>query len=235
MRVRLSGYVAADEDVPYYRFFGYKAFGPEEVRNAIETNPDGEELILEINSLGGSVWAGSEIYSVLMSSDVPTRAEIQSVAASAASYLCLGCDSVWMSPVAQMMMHLPATSTSGDRNDHTDSIHFLDSVAEGILNAYEHKSNGKKTRAELAAMMESTRWLPAQDALDAGLIDGILSSDAPGSVLNAAEDLLGMPDINQLRAKYREELGGAQHAPSTESNEWQQHARQLLDIEKNRF
>lgn len=234
MRVRLSGYVAADEDVPFYQFLGYKAFGPEEVRNAIETNPDGEELILEINSLGGSVWAGSEIYSVLMSSDVPTRAEIQSVAASAASYLCLGCDSVWMSPVAQMMMHLPATQTSGNRNDHTDSIHFLDSVAEGILNAYEHKSNGKKTRAELAAMMESTRWMPAQDALDAGLIDGILSSDAPGSVLNAAEDILGMPDINQLRAKYREERGGEQ-APSAVSNEWQQHARQLLDIEKNRF
>jgi len=235
MRVRLSGYVAADEDVIIYKFFGYQAFGPEDVRRALDLCPDEEELVLEINSLGGSVWAGSEIYSILLGSKKQTRAEIQSVAASAASYLCLACNSVWMSPVAQMMMHLPSTRTSGDRNDHEDSIHFLDSVAEGILNAYDQKSNGKKTRAELAAMMESTRWMPAQEALDAGLIDGILTRDAPASVLNAAEDILSLPDIQKLRAQYHQERQDSDPNPPAATNEWQQSARQLLDIEKNRF
>lgn len=234
MRVRLSGYVAADEDVRILKHYGYPAFGPEDVRNAIDETPEGEDLVFEINSLGGSVWAGSEIYSVLMGAQKPTKAEIQSVAASAASYLCLACDSVWMSPVAQMMMHLPATRTEGDRNDHTDSIHFLDSVAEGILNAYEQKVKGKKTREELASMMQSTRWMPAQEALDAGLIDGILSRDAPENVLNAAEDILGMPDITRLRAQYREQQAG-EPAPNPTNNEWQQSARQLLEIEKIRF
>ena len=132
-----------------------------------------------------------------------------------------------------MMMHLPATSTQGDRNDHKDSIHFLDSVAEGILNAYEEKSAGKKTRDELARMMNSTSWLSAQEALDAGLIDGILARDASGNVLNSAGDLLGMPDVTELRAKYQAQTANPE--PPAANNEWQHHAKCMLDIEKNRF
>ena len=233
MRVRLSGYVAADEDVKILNYYGYQAFGPATVRDALDAAPDGEELVLEINSFGGSVWAGNEIYSVLMAANRPTRAEIQSVAASAASYLCLACNSVWMSPVAQMMMHLPATSTRGDRNDHKGSIHFLDSVAEGILNAYEEKSAGKKTRDELARMMNSTSWLSAQEALDAGLIDGILARDATGNVLNSAGDLLGMPDVTELRAKYQAQTANPE--PPATNNKWKHHAKCMLDIEKNRY
>ena len=60
-------------------------FDTSTVRQALENNPDGEELVLEVNSYGGSVWSGAEIYSVLRSSKTQTRAEIQSLAASAAS------------------------------------------------------------------------------------------------------------------------------------------------------
>lgn len=232
MRVKLNGIVTADEDLAIYQWFGYQAFSPETVRNALETNPQGEELVFEINSGGGSVWAGSEIYSVIRSSGVKTRAEIQSLAASAASYLAMGCDVVQMSPVAQMMMHLPSTRTSGDRNDHSESIQFLDSVAESILNVYEAKSKGKKTRTELASMMAATTWLTAQEAEAAGLVDGILYQDAPADVLNAAGGACGIPDISMLRAEYRKLKG---EPPATSNHEWQQQARQLLDIEKIRF
>lgn len=91
MRVTLNGIVSADEDVEIYEWFGCKAFGPQTIRKALEDNPSGEELVFEINSPGGSVFAGSEMYSVLRSAEnVRTRAEIQSIAASAASYFSLG-------------------------------------------------------------------------------------------------------------------------------------------------
>ena len=116
MRVTLNGIVASDDDQEIYDWFGIGAFSPKTVRQALADNPQGEELVLEINSPGGSVFAGGEIYSVLRSSEgVWTRAEIQSLAASAASYLCLGCSEVAISPVAMMMLHLPATSTRGGR------------------------------------------------------------------------------------------------------------------------
>lgn len=246
MRVNLSGVVAADEDVEVYEWFGYKAFGPQTVRDAIANNPKGEVLVLEINSGGGSVMAGSEMYSVLRAAeDVDTRAEIQSLAASAASYLALGCKRVEISPVAQMMIHLPSAVTMGDRNDHLESVQMLDTVRDSILNAYELKCAGKTDRAELKRMMNSSLWLTAQEAVRFGLADGVIGDEdgviAPADVMNAA---LGMPDIAKLRAQYRaakehpgtepeapKDAAGA--APEADTSDWRARAR--LAVEKSRF
>lgn len=243
MRVTLNGYVAADEDLWVYDRFGYPAFGPSTIRQALENNPPGEDLIFEVNSYGGSVWAGAEIYSVLRSSETPTKAEIQSLAASAASYLVAGCNEVWISPVAQMMVHLPSTVTEGDRNAHRSSIHILDSIEESILNAYELKSNGKRSRDELSRMMHNETWLTAQDALDAGLVDGILYQDPvdPKSVVNAMgggiralAGSLGVPDITKLREEYNK-IHNPAGGPAEHNTDWQTQARQRMAIEKNRF
>lgn len=241
MRVTLNGYVSADEDLFFYDWFGYPAFGPSTVRQALADTPQGEELVLEVNSYGGSVWAGAEIYSVLKSAETPTRAEIQSLAASAASYLVAGCDEVWISPVAEMMVHLPATVTDGDRNAHRNSIHVLDSIEASILNAYEIKSAGKKTRDELARMMHNETWLTAQDALDAGLVDGILYDTAinPKAVVNAAGGVLqslsrGVPDIARLRDEYAKTQNPA-GGPADNNTGWQDAAKKRLTLEQNRF
>lgn len=231
MRITLNGIVASDEDVWVYDFFGYKAFSPQTIRDAIAQNPADEELVLELNSPGGSVFAGAEIYTLLKNTSVTTRAEIQSLAASAASYLCLGCDSVEISPVAQMMIHLPTTVTAGDKTAHQRSIQMLDTTRESILNAYELKVKGKTQRAELRRMMSAETWLTAQDALDKGLVDGILfteqeSTISPANVMNA----FGLPDLAALRKAYMK----AQEQPQTEQEpDWQLQAR--LELEKNRF
>ena len=237
MRVTLNGIVASDDDRWIYEWFGYRAFSPEQVRDAIATNPEGEELVLEINSPGGSVFAGSEMYSVLRSCGIQTRAEIQSLAASAASYLCLGCDTVAISPVAQMMMHLPSTTTNGDRMEHQRSIGMLDSTREAILNAYELKAKGKSDRASLRRMMSNETWLSAQDAMDCGLVDEIMGQEegqtmSPGSLVNA----FGLPDIDALRAAYQkanQETPQTTQEPQNTGADWQNAAR--LALEKTRF
>lgn len=249
MRVTLNGIVAADDDREIYEWFGYRAFSPEQVRQAIRDNPPGEELILEINSGGGSVMAGNEMYTVLRSAEgVRTCAEIQSLAASAASYLALGCDRVMISPVAQMMIHLPTTVTIGDRDEHAGSVQLLDTIRDSILNAYELKSKGKTSRAELKRLMEATTWMTAQEARDAGLVDGILFEEsmlqdpdpsvvvnAVGAGIRALGESAGVPDIVQLRAEYRRmnpaQTGGVPGANNAQ--DWQVQAR--LDLEKIRF
>lgn len=253
MRGTLNGIVAADDDARIYQFFGYSAFSPKAVRDLLNQTPEGEELVLEINSWGGSVTAGAEIYSVLRASGVHTVAEVQSLAASAASYLCLGCDEVQISPVAQMMIHLPSACTEGDRTAHLRSVQMLDSTREAILNAYELKAGGKADRAEFRRMMSNETWLTAQEAVDCGLADGIIGETAgiaPQNVMNAigsgirALGCAGMPDITELRARYMAEqhptpetnpaptasTGGE---PDADTGDWQAQAR--LDLEKIRF
>ena len=62
----MNGYIVADEDAGIYRFFGYQVYSPQDVRQALADNPPGETLTLEINNAGGSLFAGFEIYSVLL-------------------------------------------------------------------------------------------------------------------------------------------------------------------------
>lgn len=243
MRVTLNGIVATDDDVEVYEWFGWKAFGPKLVRDAIANAPPGEDLVLEINSPGGSVMAGSEIYSVLRSAEnVRTRAEIQSMAASAASYLCLGCDEVWISPVAQMMLHLPATLTDGNRTDHLRSVQMLDATREAILNAYELRAAGKADRAQFRRLMNAETWLTAQEAVELGLADGVLYAEEtvlPQNIVNSVGSGIralgasgGLPDIAAMRSEYRKNHR-REPEPEPTHNDWRDKAR--LELEKLRF
>lgn len=174
MRTQLNGYIVADEDAWIYRLFGYTVYSPGDIRRAVAENPPGETLTVEINSPGGSMFAGFEMYSVLQGADCDTEAEIQSLAASAASTAMLGCKRVKATPVAQVMVHNPAITADGNQYDHRKTAEDLGKFAQSILNAYELKCRGKKTRAELEAMMDAETWLPVQEAVEAGLVDEII-------------------------------------------------------------
>lgn len=214
MRIKLNGEVVSDGDLWLYDWFEIPAFSPQGVRDAIEATPEEEDLILEINSGGGSAFAGFEIYSVLRSAERRTVAEIQSIAASAASVLMLGADEVVASPVAQVMIHLPWMQTVGDRRDHLDSVEMLDSVTDSILNAYTVKCGGKADRGELKSLMRASSWLTAPEAKALGLVDRISGEDRidPAAVLNSCGGGNGIrslaahpgPSYGELLSRYRE-------------------------------
>lgn len=195
--------ISSDDDVKIWKWYGYQAVCPKDIRQALADNPEDEDFVLEINSGGGSVYAGFEMYTLLRSANVPTRAEVQSLAASAASVVLAGVDVAAASPVGQVMIHLPSTFTEGNQIVHKESIQMLEAVTSSIIAAYEKKCRGKTSRDALRRMMDKETFLTAQEALDAGLIDEIIGEEkvAPMNVFNAAG---GIPDIVKLRAAYRE-------------------------------
>jgi len=182
MRIPLNGRIVDNDSLQMWRFFGFSATCPNDFRQQLDLlkkagNQD-KEIILEVNSPGGSVYAGFEIYSILRQVGVPVRAEIQSIAASAASVVVAAADTVAISPVGQIMIHLPTTRTAGNQHDHTESLQMLDAITDSILNAYIVKSNGKASRHELRRMMDKETFLTAQQALKYGLVDEIIGADA---------------------------------------------------------
>lgn len=224
MRTQLNGYIVVDEDAWLYRLFGYTICCPADIRAAVAENPPGETLTVEINSPGGSMFAGFEMYSVLQGADCDTEAEIQSLAASAASTAMLGCKRVKATPVAQVMVHNPAVTADGNQYDHRKTAEDLAKFAQSILNAYELKCRGKKTRAELETMMNAETWLPVQEAVEAGLVDEIIGGvellapqvvNCVGGGLRALCGAGGLPSAAELRAKkaaldaQNEQSGGA--------------------------
>lgn len=211
MRTQMNGYVVPDDDAETYRFFGFGVVSPRDVRQAIADNPEGETLTLEVNSGGGNMFAGYEIYTILKAATIPTEVEIQSLAGSAMSVAAIGADVVRASPVAQFMIHLPSLRTEGDSTEHKRSLAALNSFKASVLNAYELKCAGKKTRSELDAMLRAETWLPVQDAVAAGFVDEVLYDDegviAAQAVMCAQTGIRalatagGLPDIAELRAR----------------------------------
>lgn len=232
MRVKLNGEVISDDWQWIYDYFKIPAFSPQVVRNAVDTTPEGEDLTLEINSVGGSVFAGFEIYTILRQAErtrnLHSVAEVQSLAASAASTIMVGCSAAMLSPVAQVMIHLPSTYTDGDINAHKRSERTLDSIAQSILNGYELKCGAKVTRARLEHMMENESWICAQDAVEMGLADGILYDEEgvllPANVINAVgggirslvNSASGLNSPEELLARYEQAVRNG--APAAEGH-----------------
>lgn len=253
MRAQLNGYVVGDEDLWMYDWFEIPAFSPKSVRDVLGKTPEGEETILEINSYGGSVFAGFEIYSVLRNARQKTVAEVQSIAASAASTIMLGCDEVQASPVAQVMLHLPLTTTDGNRYDHLESVDVLDSLTESILNAYVIKCGPRSTRDELKRLMKTSVWLTAPDAMGLGLVDKIIGAETidPSAIINCAGGMTHgiralaanpMPSPASLRQRYEALVaegkaparGGKPPAPEHDESALRL-AKARLELEKTRF
>lgn len=255
-RVKLNGAVVNDADGRIYAHYGYQVIYPQMVRDAIANNPDGEDLVLELNSGGGSVFNGFEIYSVLRNASCRTVAEVQSLAASAASTIAIACQQVLISPVGQIMIHDPRACTCGNRKEHMDSVQVLDAIKESILNAYELRCKGHATRDKLRDLMTASTWLPAQQAVELGLADGVLYRDAtdPATVVNAYASGIsnavgdGLPDIAELKARYDAEQAGNPSGdtdpgnddappptdnPPQNEDDWACKARQ--EIETNRY
>lgn len=181
----MCGDVVNDDAADLYRAFGFTVCCPRDIRGAVETCPEGEDLILEINSLGGSVYAGFEMWSLLRGHRGRTVAEIQSIAASAASVMAAGCGTVLISPVAQIMIHRASVLKEGTSADMKRAAQMLDTIDESICAAYVEKADGKTDRAAFMRMMRSETFLTAEAAVECGLADGIL--EAAGAEGDAAD------------------------------------------------
>lgn len=208
--MNLSGELLSDDWADLYRWFGYEAgfYCPGDIRAVAAQLTPGEELVLEINSVGGHVDAAAEIYSIIQKLSNPTRAEIQSLAASAASYFPLACDRVEIALPAQMMIHCASWRVGGNKHDHLWAAQQLDTTDQSILDVYCRKCGDKADRAELERMLNEETYLSAQQCLNLGLVDAIIGdASEPGSASalvasvhnNTVRAMRTLPDIEELR------------------------------------
>lgn len=150
----------------------------------------GEEVIFNLNSGGGSVNAGSEIYTMLSSYSGRVVVNITSLSASIASVFMLGADEVNISHQAQIMIHQPhfRNEETVDKLSLERSLNMLDSTEKSIAKVYMKKTG--LSEDEILDMMFKETWLTSDQALELGFVDNIFN-DAEESV-EGVEDLVAM-------------------------------------------
>jgi len=132
-----------------------------------------------VNSPGGDCVAASQIYAMLMDYKGDITVKIDGVAASAASVIAMAGTKVLMAPTALMMIHNPATLAIGDSTEMQKAIDMLSEVKESIINAYEIKTNMR--RSKLSQLMDAETWMNANKAMEYGFADGILEDEKKSS------------------------------------------------------
>lgn len=141
-----------------------------------------KDITLRVSSPGGSVFDAVDIYNMLERYSGNIIAEVDGLAASAASFLILAANEVRAAKNATFMIHRAWSVTMGDAEEHQRAIGMLETVDENIVSMYAGKSG--KDRDEILSAMSDETWMSAQQALEWGLIDSIIGEDrdAPQTV-----------------------------------------------------
>ena len=182
--INVNGDIICSDMKWIYDWLEYESCCPADVKNAIaELKDEKEELKVIINSPGGDVQAGQEIYSILKGVKNPVTVDVQSMAASAASMIAMAGDTVRMSPVSLLMIHNASTCTAGDYRDMQHTAEVLQTVNAAIMEAYSRKTN--LTYDELRDMMDRETWLTANQCVERGFADSIIADEKPVLITNA--------------------------------------------------
>jgi ATP-dependent protease ClpP protease subunit len=171
MDINVKGAIVNSSEAWIYHLFGIEATSPKMVNEAIK-EANGEQLDVYINSGGGSVFAGSEIYAALRAYSGDVRIHVVGIAASAASVIACAARSD-AAPTAQIMVHNVSSWAEGDYHEMDKTSDMLHQANRAIAAAYVAKSG--MTEAEALQMMDKETWLTAADAVEKGLIDAIAS------------------------------------------------------------
>lgn len=200
--IQIKGAIIANEDKWIYDYFGIDATCPQEVKKALE-EAGGDDVTFEINSPGGDISAGSEIWYLISQYVGNTVADIVGYACSAASYLAMGANKVRMVPSALMMIHNVSGGAHGDKHTMKHESHVLQIADEAISNAYRLKTG--KSREEILKLMDAETWMEAYKAKELGFVDEIIGEEEEQPVITGFYNAMGFGALlsDEVKEKIR--------------------------------
>lgn len=160
--------LALDEEIG---FWGTQAKDFRAQLDAVE----GNELVVEINSVGGDVMAGLGIYNMLRNwakdgKVVTTR--VTGVAASIASIIALAGDKREMPKNTFAMVHQASTFAVGTADDMRDAADTLDKVDGSLRGIYMDRMGVDEAKAK--EIMAKDTWLTADESMDLGFATALI-------------------------------------------------------------
>ena len=167
MRIDIKGVIISNDEKWIYDWFEMDSTAPKDVIPLID-KARGEKIDVYINSGGGDIFAGSEIYAALQAYKGQISIHIVGFAGSAASVIAMAGKSDIV-PTAMFMYHNVSGGASGDYHAMDKTSEILQTANRAISKAYQIKTG--KSETELLAMMDKETWLTAEEAVQQGFVD----------------------------------------------------------------
>ena len=182
-KIEIKGTIIPTNYQEIYDWYGMEGTSPGKLAAFLD-EAGGDDVILEVNSPGGYVFAGMEMYNRLKMYSGKITAVVMSIAASAASLSTCAADTVQMCPVSQLMIHRAHSWAEGDKNEIYKTAEDLAKLDDAIANAYVGKTGMEK--AEILKLMDVTTWLGPEEAKEKNFADEILFAQEEQPAMAAA-------------------------------------------------
>lgn len=198
-KIDIKGVICPNSYAWWYDWIGEDYTCPSAVSSVLDVASELDNVDVYINSGGGEIASGSDIYTALKSSKANVNIHITGQACSAASVIAMAGHSE-MSPTALMMVHCVSTCAQGNHSDMEKTAAVLATADNALASAYALKAG--MSLDEALEMMEAETWLTASRAKELGLIDAIMFEEAETDALVAANGfrLPSEAQMNQARA-----------------------------------
>lgn len=208
-RIKMKGPLISNNEYEAYEFFGLEAVSEKSITDQFPEDIN-EDITLEVNSNGGLVTVGSEIYTALKNYEGHVTVEVTGMAASAASVAIMGADTVKMSPTAQIMIHKALlTRATGNSDDLEKAVNALKSSDQSIINAYVSKTG--LSEDEIFEMMKNETFMSANEAVEKGFADEIMTFEKDlGAVASLESGLLPQAVIDDFYSRKKSNAKEAQ-------------------------
>ena len=193
--IEVKGTICANDDGWIYDFFGIENTTPKAIRAALaETD---KPVTVEINSGGGDLMAGNEIYYMLHERGNVT-VDIVGMAASAATIIACGGKTIRAIPGMQYMIHNVACGAYGDYNEMDKTSEILQNSNVSVSNIYRLRTG--LSEEELLKLMNEETWMDAKRAKELGFIDEIIGENKKRTLNNAFCQILSDEVKERIRA-----------------------------------
>ena len=157
---------------------------PEDLnKSLLEAN--GEDVLILINSPGGSVYAGLEMYSLIRNYKGKTETRVVSMSASMGSIIALAGDKRTAETTASYMIHNASGIGWGDYREMQKTAEYLEAVTGHLSNIYTERTGVDNNK--IREMMNAETWKYGEDLKDFGfeIVDSEENIDMSTARFNA--------------------------------------------------
>lgn len=166
-----------------YGEIGWQVNAVDFIRTLNEACLNHNEVTIAIDSPGGDAFQGLSIYNAIQEQRKRGKvitAHVKVIAASAASFIAVGCDKVIMNDYSMMMIH----KASGYVRKESD-FKRLGNINQILKDLYAKKT-GIKDKA-LDDLLDKEHWMSASEAVEQGFADEIKFEEAPIEAMSKVE------------------------------------------------
>ena len=146
-----------------------------EFREALAKIPTDRKVRVRINSEGGSIQDGLEMFNLLKQRGEAITCVIDGYALSCASLVALAGHTLIAPKSSVVMIHTPRIETYGDAAEHKAAIKMLAKHQDMMADVYAEELDISTEEAH--SMMEAETWLTGKEMVDAGWADAESESD----------------------------------------------------------